>query len=147
MLSLLKDWTSAGLPPELAARPGVLHSFSAGWEDAAVALEHGFYLGFTGPLTYKKSDEMRSVAEKAPLDRVVVETDAPYLAPHPKRGQRNEPAFVRHTAEKLAQVRNVDLDVVCEQTTANACRLFALPVDVQAQPLPHHGSSPRSHPD
>lgn len=124
LLTMLGEWVEAGLPEAIVTRPGVLHSFSGTWEDAQRALELGFYLGFTGPLTFDKADEMRRVAVNAPADRVLVETDAPFLAPQPHRGQRNEPAYVRFVAEKLAKVRGVSAETAAEQTTRNAARLF-----------------------
>jgi TatD DNase family protein len=105
-------------------RPGVLHSFSTTWEIAKQVLDMGFYLGFTGPLTFKQADELRRVAARVPLDRLLVETDAPYLAPQQKRGQRNEPAYVAYVAERLAAVRNMDAAALYQQTTDNAIRLF-----------------------
>ena len=105
---------------------GVLHSFAADWATAEAALGLGFYLGFTGPLTYKKADELRAIAARVPLDRVLIETDAPFLAPHPFRGKRNEPAHVRLVAERLAEVRGVSLADVAAATTANAQALFRL---------------------
>lgn len=125
LLDVLADWAGEGLPAELTGRRGVLHSFSGTWEDAQVALDLGFYLGFTGPITYKKADEMRRVAQNAPTDRILVETDAPFLTPHPHRGQRNEPAFVRFTAIRLAEVRGCDLETIAAQTTSNATALFS----------------------
>ncbi|MBP7998062.1 MAG: TatD family hydrolase [Chloroflexi bacterium] len=106
------------------ARPGVLHSFSTTWEIAQQVLDMGFYLGFTGPLTFKQADELRRVAGQVPLDRLLVETDAPFLAPQQKRGQRNEPAYVAYVAERLAAVRNLDVPALEQQTTENALRLF-----------------------
>lgn len=103
---------------------GVLHSFSSSWETAATALEMGFYIGFTGPITYKNANELRDVAARIRLDRLLVETDAPFLAPQQFRGKRNEPAYVIHVAEKLADVRSMALDEIARQTTANAERLF-----------------------
>lgn len=105
-------------------RAGVLHSFSSGWEIARQVLDMGFYLGFTGPLTFKQADELRRVAARVPLDRLLVETDAPYLAPQQKRGQRNEPAYVAYVAERLAAVRNLSVAAIQQQTTENAIRLF-----------------------
>jgi TatD DNase family protein len=103
---------------------GVLHSFSSSWETAAEALEMGFYIGFTGPITYKKANELRDVAARIWLDRLLVETDAPFLAPQQFRGKRNEPAYVIHVVEKLAEVRSMATDEIARQTTANAERLF-----------------------
>ena len=103
---------------------GVLHSFSADWPTAEATLALGFCLGFTGPLTYKKADDLRAIAARVPLDCILIETDAPFLAPHPYRGQRNEPAYVRHVAERLAEVRGLSFEEVAAATTANALRLF-----------------------
>lgn len=105
--------------------PGVLHSFSADWEVAQQALALGYYLGFTGPLTFKKADELRDVASRVPLERLLVETDAPFLAPQPHRGQRNEPGYVAHVVQKLAAVRGLETAVMADITTQNALRLFA----------------------
>lgn len=107
-------------------RPGVLHSFSADWATAEAAMALGYYLGFTGPLTYKKADELRNIASRAPLDRILIETDAPYLTPHPYRGQRNEPAYVHLVAEKLAEVRGLPLEEIARATTTNGEQLFQL---------------------
>jgi len=126
VIAILEGW-SAGLTGELKARPGVLHSFSAPRSIAERALAAGFYLGFTGPLTYKNADELRSIAAAAPLDRLLVETDSPFLTPTPHRGKRNEPAYVRLVAERLAALRGLSLDDLAAATTANAVRLFNLP--------------------
>ncbi len=104
--------------------PGVLHSFSAPWKAAEAALEMGFYLGFTGPVTYKKAEDLRAVVARTPIDRILVETDAPFLAPHPYRGRRNEPAFVTFVANQIAEVLRLEQDEVHAITTENAERLF-----------------------
>jgi TatD DNase family protein len=109
------------------ARPGVLHSFSADWATAQAALDLGFYLGFTGPVTFKQADELRAIAARVPLDRILVETDAPFLAPQARRGRRNEPAYVTYVAERLAALRGMATAVFAAHTTANAERLFGLP--------------------
>lgn len=103
---------------------GVMHSFCGNAETAAECLALGMHISFAGMVTFKKNDELRAVAATVPLDRLLVETDAPYLAPHPKRGKRNEPAWVRHTAECLAEVHSVTAKELAEQTTLNAQRLF-----------------------
>src|SRR5581483_3115590 len=92
---------------------------------AEKALEIGFYLSFSGILTFKKAEELRAIARTAPLDRILVETDAPYLAPVPMRGKRNEPSFVVHTASLLAGLRGLAPAELAERTTANFFRLFS----------------------
>ncbi|VAW32664.1 Uncharacterized metal-dependent hydrolase YcfH [hydrothermal vent metagenome] len=104
--------------------PGVLHSFSADWETAVSALDLGYYLGITGPVTFKKAEALREIAHKIPTDRLLIETDAPFLTPHPYRGKRNEPAYVAYVAERLAAVRGVETAVLAEQTSENAHQLF-----------------------
>ncbi len=105
-------------------QPGVMHSFSGDWEYAQQCLEVGFYLSFSGPLTFKKAIDLHEVARRAPLDRIVIETDAPYLTPHPFRGKRNEPSYVRYIATTLAELRGVPLEVIAQTTSANAEQLF-----------------------
>jgi len=104
---------------------GVLHCFSSGPELARAALDLGFYVSASGIITFKKADELRAIFEDVPLDRLLVETDAPYLAPVPKRGKRNEPAFTAHTAEKLAEIKGVSTAELAEATTDNFFRLFS----------------------
>jgi TatD DNase family protein len=104
---------------------GVMHSFSGDAETALACVELGLFISFAGMLTFKKNDALRAVAAQIPLDRLLVETDAPYLAPTPFRGKRNEPAYVRHTAEVLASVRNLSPEEIARVTTENARRLFA----------------------
>jgi len=105
---------------------GVVHCFTGNYEDAREILDMGFYLSFTGIITFKNADSLREVVRKLPLDRVLVETDSPYLAPVPYRGKRNEPAFVRYVAEALAQVKGLSLQEVAQATTDNARKLFAI---------------------
>jgi TatD DNase family protein len=105
--------------------PFVLHCFSAGADLARRGLALGGYISFSGILTFKNAKEIQDVAAFVPADRMLVETDAPYLAPVPHRGQSNEPSYVRFTAEKLAEIRGLTLDAVAEQTTANFARLFS----------------------
>jgi TatD DNase family protein len=104
---------------------GLIHCFAASRELAQCALELGFYISFSGIVTFKKADALRAIARELPLDRLLVETDAPYLAPVPYRGKRNEPAFVVHTASGLAAALGVAPEVVAEATTENFFRLFA----------------------
>jgi len=105
---------------------GVMHCFGAGWEEARRALDMGFLISFAGNVTYAKAQGLRDVAAQVPLDGMLVETDAPWLAPGAMRGKRNEPAMVKHTAETLAQVRGVSLDEIAAATTANFAQLFGL---------------------
>ena len=106
------------------AFPAVLHCFTGGRELAFTAIELGHYVSFTGILTFKNSDALREIAAALPADRVMVETDAPYLAPLPFRGKRNEPAFVTETAKVLAQTRGASDEEIARQTTENFFRLF-----------------------
>ncbi|HET6329065.1 MAG TPA: TatD family hydrolase [Planctomycetaceae bacterium] len=104
---------------------GVMHSFCGDAETAQACVELGLFISFAGMLTFKKNDALRAVAAQVPLDRLLVETDAPYLAPTPFRGKRNEPAYVRNTAEVLASIRKLTLEEIAQVTTDNARRLFA----------------------
>ena len=104
---------------------GVMHSFAGSTETAQKCLEYGLFISFAGMLTYKKSDELRKTAMTIPLDRILVETDCPYLTPEPNRSRRpNEPAFVAHTAKCLAETIGISVKELAEITTANAKRLF-----------------------
>jgi TatD DNase family protein len=103
---------------------GIVHCFSGGAAEAQQALDLGFYLSFGGVLTFPKADALREAARLAPEDRLLIETDAPYLAPVPKRGKRNEPAFVVETARRLAEVRGVAPERMAEVTTRNFERLM-----------------------
>ncbi len=105
---------------------GVMHSFCQSQESANECLRLGLMLSFTGMLTFKKNDELRTVAASLPHDRIMVETDAPYLAPTPMRGKRNEPAFVKYTNAMLAEVHGISNDEMADITTANAQRFFGL---------------------
>ena len=119
--------TAAILDDEMSKGPfkGVIHCFSSGPELAAKVLELGFYISFSGIVTFKKAEELREVAKTVPLDRILVETDSPYLAPVPHRGKTNEPAFVAHTAALVAELKGVSRDELAAQTTANFFRLFS----------------------
>ena len=103
---------------------GVMHCFTETWEIARQALDLGFYISFSGILTFKNATSIKEVARNAPMERILVETDSPYLAPVPYRGKQNEPAFVLYVAEELARLRGISVEVVTKTTTANFFRLF-----------------------
>lgn len=103
---------------------GVMHCFTEDWNVAKQALDMNFYISFSGIITFKTATVIQEVAKRVPLDRILIETDSPYLAPNPHRGKMNEPAFVRHTAEYIASLRNVSVDVIATQTTDNFFNLF-----------------------
>ena len=104
---------------------GVMHCFAEDWEVAKQALDIGFYVSFSGIVTFKSAKNVQEAARQVPLDRLLVETDAPYLAPTPHRGKSNEPAYVRHTAEFVAELRGISLEALAEATTENFYRLFS----------------------
>ncbi|MEZ6095338.1 MAG: TatD family hydrolase [Pirellulaceae bacterium] len=107
---------------------GVMHSFTGCWETAELCLAAGMHISFAGMVTFKASHDLREVARRVPLDRILVETDSPYLSPEPLRGKRpNEPARVVHTARCIATTRDMAFDELCNATTANARKLFRLP--------------------
>ena len=106
---------------------GVIHCFTSDASAARTFLDLGFYLSFSGIVTFKNAQDLRDIAGWVPLDRLLIETDAPFLAPVPKRGRRNEPAYVRFVAETLARVRDVDVDEIVDATSRNARSLFGLP--------------------
>ena len=118
MARILKEESGKG------AFPAILHCFTGGRDLAFTAIELGHYVSFTGILTFKTSDALRAIAADLPADRIMVETDAPYLAPLPYRGKRNEPAYVAETAKVLADARGVSADEIARQTTENFFRLF-----------------------
>lgn len=103
---------------------GVMHCFNADWETAKKALDLNFYISFSGVVTFKNAQNLQSVAKKIPLDRILIETDTPYLAPVPHRGKPNEPSFLWHTAAFIAHLRDVPMESFGEQTTENFFRLF-----------------------
>jgi TatD DNase family protein len=109
---------------EEKAVAGVMHCFTENWETAQAALELGFYISLSGIVTFKNALDIQEVAKNIPLDRLLIETDSPYLAPIPFRGQSNEPAYVRYVAEFIAKLRGISLEEVAEQTTTNFFNLF-----------------------
>lgn len=126
LLEILNEWhqelTAQNHP--LAEKPGVLHSYNGNLETAQKAIDLNFYIGITGPVTYKNAKEKRNIIKQLPITRLLIETDAPFLTPVPHRGQRNEPAFVKAIADKIAEVHMTTLEKVAEITTKNACHLF-----------------------
>lgn len=126
LLDILIEWQN-GLAMEghpLAEKPGVLHSFNGSLETAQKAIEHNFYIGVTGPVTYKNAEEKRQIIRQLPLDRLLIETDAPFLTPVPHRGKRNEPAFVTHIADKIAEIHMTTREQFAQITSDNANHLF-----------------------
>ena len=126
LLEILSEW-HAQLKTEshpLVERPGVLHSYNGNLETAQKAIALNFYIGVTGPVTYKNAEEKRQIIRQLPLERLLIETDSPFLTPVPHRGKRNEPAFVAHIADKIAEIHMTTLEQIAKITTANAARLF-----------------------
>lgn len=117
VLRILGDWQGTG----------VLHTYAAGPDRLDQVVDMGFFIGISGPVTYAKADQLRAVAKAVPLDRLLIETDCPYLTPQPHRGKRNEPAYVAFVAEAVAQVRGDSTQKIASATTENARRLFGLP--------------------
>ncbi len=109
-------------------RKGVIHCFSGDKDLAEAFIALGYYISIPGTVTYKKAIQIKEVAASIPLDRMLVETDAPFLAPVPRRGKRNEPSFVNHTAREIAKLRDIPFETVAEQTTRNARTIFGLPL-------------------
>ncbi len=124
LLEILSEWHS-GLEGALRENPGVLHSFNGTLETAQRALAMNFYIGITGPVTYPKAEKKREIVGQLPLEKILIETDSPFLPPVPFRGKRNEPAFVSHIADKIAEIHSKSPAEIAAITAANAARLFA----------------------
>ncbi|MDX1813016.1 MAG: TatD family hydrolase [Gammaproteobacteria bacterium] len=107
---------------------GVMHCFTETWDMAKAAMDMGFYISFSGIVTFKSAKELQEVAKKVPLDRMLVETDSPYLAPVPHRGKQNQPAYTRYVAEFIAELRGVPFEEIAAQTTQNFRTLFKTPI-------------------
>ncbi|MDX9863581.1 MAG: TatD family hydrolase [Anaerolineaceae bacterium] len=126
---ILQAWqeqlAAAGSP--LAARPGVLHSFDESFRWAEKAISSNFYIGISGPVTFRKATEKHELVQHIPLTSLLIETDAPFLTPHPFRGRRNEPAYTSYIAEKIATLKNIAINEVQQQTYENAAALFGWP--------------------
>ena len=122
-----KDDTIKILQQENAAQVrGIMHCFTEDLAMAKLALDLGFYISFSGILTFKNAQQLQSVAKALPLDRILIETDSPFLAPAPFRGKPNQPKYVKYVAEKLAEIKNCDIETIAQQTTNNFLELFAL---------------------
>ncbi|NJN80766.1 MAG: TatD family hydrolase [Anaerolineales bacterium] len=108
----------------LAEKPGVLHSFNGTLETAKKALDLNFYIGVTGPVTYKNADKKREIIRQLPLTKLLIETDSPFLSPIPVREKRNEPSYILHIADKIAEIHSKSTAEIAQITTTNAARLF-----------------------
>ena len=129
MLALLEQRRSAGHSIQ-----GVMHCWGGTPAEMHAFLAHGLYISFSGTVTFPKATETHECAQQVPEDRYLVETDCPFLSPVPRRGKRNEPAMVRHVAERVAELRGQSLEQVARRSSANASKLFALPYQPQAEP-------------
>lgn len=126
VLDALTNWAAGLSNSPLAGRLGVLHTFSGDLGMAKRAIDLGFYISISGPVTYRNARQLPDIVRALPLDRLLVETDCPFLAPEPHRGKRNEPAYTRLVAERIAELRGISFDDLALATTANAQRLFEL---------------------
>jgi TatD DNase family protein len=122
---------------------GVMHCWGGTPEETQWFLDLGFYISFSGIVTFKNAKPIQESAVMVPLDRLLIETDCPFLAPVPKRGKRNEPAYVRHVAECVARLRNVSLESLAAQTTQNACKLFGLTLPTESVVTPEDKNTSR----
>lgn len=125
MLAILHDWTE-GIPTDsrLKCYTGVLHAFNGDQDILEFARTSGFYIGVGGPVTFKNARQLQATIPHIPLNKLLIETDSPYLAPHPRRGERNEPAHVRFVAQKIADILENDVEAIVKITTRNALELF-----------------------
>jgi TatD DNase family protein len=126
LIQVLSEWQETLLSQNhpLTKAPGVLHSFNGSLETAQKAMELNFFIGVTGPVTYKNAEEKRRIIRQIPLERLLIETDSPFLTPVPMRGKRNEPAFVIYIADKIAEIHMTTREQVASITGTNAARLF-----------------------
>jgi len=118
-MNLLKDWKGS--------RRGIIHCFSGDYPMARQCVDLGFYISIPGTVTFEKNEKLHSIVRDLPLESLLVETDCPYLTPNPYRGKRNEPAYVVHTARKIAEIKGKPFEEVAAATTANARRVFNIP--------------------
>jgi TatD DNase family protein len=128
LLQILTSWHQGLVRKDhpLAKRPGVFHSFLADYDTAIAAIKMNFYIGISGPVTFTNAPERKTITQNLPLDRLLLETDAPFMAPHPHRGKRNEPAYIPLIAEEIARLHNTNPMHIARITYANACHLFNL---------------------
>jgi TatD DNase family protein len=126
LLQILTCWYQGltQMSHPLAKRPGVFHSFLADYDTAMAAIEMNFFIGISGPVTFTNAPERKAITRKIPLGQLLLETDAPFMAPHPHRGKRNEPSYIPLIAEEIARLHDTSPKHVAEETYANACRLF-----------------------
>lgn len=126
LLRILSEWHKELRAQDhpLAEKPGVLHSYNGNLETAQKALALNFYIGVTGPVTYKNAEEKRNIIKQLPINKLLIETDSPFLTPVPHRGKRNEPAFVIYIADKIAEIHGTTREQVAEITAKNAAHLF-----------------------
>lgn len=135
-LQMLREhWSPSGLS-------GILHCFTGEWRHARAALDFGFYISFAGNVSFPKAEDIREAAKQVPLDRMLIETDSPFLAPVPYRGKRNEPAFVVNTAEAIAQLRGTAREEIGQKTTENFYRLFPRTKGSTAKDTEPHPGTP-----
>lgn len=128
LISILKE---CGLPE----RKGVVHCFSGNLTNAKALIDMGLYISVTGAITFKNAHKLREVIKAISIDKLLIETDAPYLAPEPYRGKRNEPSHIIHTAKVLAEIKSLSLEDVERITTLNASKLFNIPIEVESKSL------------
>jgi len=128
LLSLLQEWHQKLVQSNhpLAQRPGVLHSYSSDYQSAMIAIGMNFFIGISGPVTFKNAPQRKAVTRDLPLEKLLLETDAPFLAPHPHRGKRNEPANIPLIAKEIAQLKGIQVNEVAKVTYTNASILFGL---------------------
>lgn len=126
LLSILQDWHQKLVESDhpLAQGPGVLHSYSSDYQSAMTAIKMNFMIGIGGPITFTNASQRKAITRDLPLESLLLETDAPFLAPHPHRGKRNEPAYIPLIAQEIAQLKNISVSEVAENTYANARHLF-----------------------
>ena len=131
LIRILTEWHKELVATNhpLVEKPGVLHSFNGNLETAQKAIAMNFYIGVTGPVTYKNADQKRNIIEQIPITKLLIETDAPFLTPVPHRGKRNEPGFVIYIADKIAEIHRTTREQVSEMTAMNAAHLFGWEAD------------------